>query len=99
MNARARTCYGLAVALLLEGVQEAVHKLLLEAAVDVPGAQVGHDLLDGVQHHLAVGLAFVLQVLQLLRLNWWGSFSRIPRRILKEGRKWRFSFLPTKIIL
>ena len=48
--------------LLLEGVEDAVDELLLEAAVHVGRRQVGHDLLDRLHHHLAVLLRLVLQV-------------------------------------
>lgn len=48
--------------LLLEGVEDPVDQLLLQLVVDVGGAQVAHDLLDGLHHHLAVLLRLVLQV-------------------------------------
>ena len=48
--------------LLLEGVQDAVDELLLEAGVDVGRGQRGHDLLDRLHHHLPVRLGLVLQV-------------------------------------
>ncbi len=53
---------GVVGGLLLEGVQYAVDELLLEAVVDVGGAQIIHDLLYGLHDHLAVGLGLVLEV-------------------------------------
>ena len=47
--------------LLLEGVQDAVDELLLEARVDVGRAQVAHDLLHRLHHHFSVLLVLVLQ--------------------------------------
>mmetsp|Transcript_24317 Transcript_24317/g.61665 ORF Transcript_24317/g.61665 Transcript_24317/m.61665 type:complete len:665 (+) Transcript_24317:276-2270(+) len=49
--------------LLLEGVDDAVDDLLLEARVDVGHAQVANHLVDGLHDHLAVRLGGVLQVL------------------------------------
>ncbi len=55
--------------LLLEGVDETVDELHLEALVDVGRAQVGDDLLDGLHHHLAERLAFVLELVDDPRHN------------------------------
>lgn len=48
--------------LFLEGVQDAVDKLLLQLVIDVSCTQVTHDLLNGLHHHLPVLLSLVLQV-------------------------------------
>jgi len=48
--------------LLLKRVQYAVNQLLLQPRIDITGAQVGHNLLNGLHHHLAVLFVFVLEV-------------------------------------
>mmetsp|Transcript_35590 Transcript_35590/g.84480 ORF Transcript_35590/g.84480 Transcript_35590/m.84480 type:complete len:456 (-) Transcript_35590:1465-2832(-) len=52
---------GVLALLLLEGVQDAVDHLLLEARVDVRGAQVRDHLLNRLHHHLAVRLRLIFQ--------------------------------------
>mmetsp|Transcript_26895 Transcript_26895/g.58347 ORF Transcript_26895/g.58347 Transcript_26895/m.58347 type:complete len:263 (-) Transcript_26895:1857-2645(-) len=49
--------------LFLEGVQDAVDEELLEPHVDLRGAEVGDDHVNGLHHHLAVRLTLVLEVL------------------------------------
>mmetsp|Transcript_29025 Transcript_29025/g.67289 ORF Transcript_29025/g.67289 Transcript_29025/m.67289 type:complete len:780 (-) Transcript_29025:1289-3628(-) len=53
--------------LLLERIQDTVNQLLLQPRVDLGGAEVGHDLLQRLHHHLAVRLALVLEVLDKAR--------------------------------
>lgn len=53
--------------LFLEGIQDAVDKLLLQLVVDVGGTQVTHDLLNSLHHHLPVLLSLVLQVIHNAR--------------------------------
>mmetsp|Transcript_11483 Transcript_11483/g.22235 ORF Transcript_11483/g.22235 Transcript_11483/m.22235 type:complete len:601 (-) Transcript_11483:2097-3899(-) len=73
--------------LLLKGVEDAVDELLLEALVDVGGGEARDDLLDRLHHHLAVGLALVLEVLHdahddLGRANLLGQLLRRLHQLL-----------------
>lgn len=46
--------------LFLEGVKNPIDQLLLQFVINVGGAQIAHDLLNGLHHHFPVLLRLIL---------------------------------------
>lgn len=80
--------------LLLEGVEDAVDQLLLQFVVDVGGAEVAHNFLNGLHHHFPVLLRLVLQIVHnpgddLRRAHFVGQLHRGVHQLEELKKKKR----------